>query len=140
MALKKRKSTPVSTQHAIEELFNKLTEAGCDPIAELAKYSMDTSVPLETRVNILKDLAQYTAPKRRAVDVTTKSEEGIKVNIIKYNKNIDKMAERMFNPNVLKHERYQSALEAEAMNNPMAPEPQITITEDPELVEKAVNE
>lgn len=113
MALKKRKTTPVSTQQAIAELFNKLEEANCDPIAELAAYAMSTTTPIEMRVSILKDLAQYTAPKRRSVDVVQQSNEGVKVTIVKYAKNIDKLAERMMRPEELQKARAMSALEAE---------------------------
>ena len=58
MTIKKRSAVSVSTKDAIAELFNKLDLAGCDPIAELAKFAMDPVTPLETRINILKDLAQ----------------------------------------------------------------------------------
>lgn len=105
MALKKSKArVSVSTQEAIAELFNKLADAGCDPIAELAALAMDSNTPLSDRISIMKDLAQYTAPKRRAVDISTNSEEGVTVNIIKYTKDTTGQLRSMMEPNVLKKE------------------------------------
>jgi hypothetical protein len=105
MALKKGKAkVSVSTQEAIAELFNKLDEAGCDPIAELATLAMDPNTPLSDRISIMKDLAQYTAPKRRAVDISTSSEEGITVKIVKYTKDPVGQVRKMMDPEVLKQE------------------------------------
>ena len=105
MALKKGKAkVSVSTQEAIAELFNKLNDAGCDPIAELAALAMDPNTPLSDRISIMKDLAQYTAPKRRAVDISTSSEEGITVKIVKYTKDPVGQVRKMMDPEVLKQE------------------------------------
>jgi hypothetical protein len=105
MSLKKLNSTPVSTKDAIAELFMKLESEGCDPVTELARMAMDPLTPLEQRVSILKDLAGYTAPKRRAVDVVNHNEDGITVKIIKYSKADKLMAERLMNPVALAEER-----------------------------------
>lgn len=105
MALKKGKTkVSVSTQEAIAELFNKLDAAGCDPIAELATLAMDHNTPLSDRISIMKDLAQYTAPKRRAVDISTSSEEGVTVKIVKYTKDPIGQVRKMMDPEVLKQE------------------------------------
>lgn len=105
MALKKQKAKiSVGTQEAIAELFNKLNDAGCDPIAELAALAMDPNTPLSDRISIMKDLAQYTAPKRRAVDISTSSEEGITVKIVKYTKDPVGQVRKMMDPEVLKQE------------------------------------
>jgi hypothetical protein len=103
MAIKKRKTTPVSTQDAIAELFNKLHDAGCDPIKELADMAMDPATPRNERIAILKDLAQYTSPKRRAVDVTTSQDSGVVVKIVKYSKDVNQ-ARNMMKPSELKKE------------------------------------
>ena len=102
MALKKKKSISVSTQDAIAELFNKLRDADCDPIAELATLAMDPVTPLSDRISILKDLAQYTAPKRRAVDVTTTNDAGVTVKIVKYSKDVVGQTAKMMKPDVVK--------------------------------------
>jgi hypothetical protein len=105
MALKKQKAKiSVGTQEAIAELFNKLNDAGCDPIAELAALAMDPNTPLSDRISIMKDLAQYTAPKRRAVDISTSSDEGITVKIVKYSKDPVGQVRKMMDPEVLKQE------------------------------------
>ena len=98
MAIKKQKKVSVSTRDAVAELFNKLEEQGCDPIKELATLAMDPVTPLSDRISILKDLAQYTAPKRRAVDITTPgNEDGITVKIVKYTKDAKGQALKMMN-------------------------------------------
>jgi len=86
MSLKKKKTTSVATQDAIAELFTKLETEKCDPITELARLAMEDTTPLSDRINILKDLAGYTAPKRRAIDVTFQEDTSLVVKIIKYTK------------------------------------------------------
>ena len=52
------------TLHVIERLH----ELGCDPIEGMAKIALDPQNPVEVRARMFTDLAQYVAPKRRAVD------------------------------------------------------------------------
>jgi hypothetical protein len=100
MAIRKKNKVSVSTQDAVAELFEKLHTAGCDPIKELAQFAMDVTTPLDTRISILKDLAQYTAPKRRAVDINPGSDDGITVKIIKYTKDTVGQTSKMMKPEV----------------------------------------
>lgn len=82
MALDKlRNRVSVSTQEAVAEVFNKLDEQNCDPISELAKIAMGPLTPLSDKISILKELAQYIAPKRKSVDVTTPSDNNFVVTI-----------------------------------------------------------
>lgn len=97
MALKRLKTgASVSTKEAIAEVFNKLEAEGCDPITEMARLAMDDDTPLEKRIIILKELAAYVAPKRRAVEFTgDDDQEGVKVTIVKYTKDITGEVGRM---------------------------------------------
>jgi len=52
---------------ALEE---KLEALGCDPFEDLVTIAQDATTPLELKVNILKDLLQYVAPKRKAIEVS----------------------------------------------------------------------
>lgn len=113
MALKKKKSISVSTQDAIAELFGKLHDVGCDPIRQLAELAVDPTIPLSDRISILKDLAQYTAPKRRAVDVTASNDAGVVVKIIKYSKDTVGQVQKMMKPEMVKRELEKNAEELE---------------------------
>ncbi|MGH8502633.1 MAG: hypothetical protein ACREVE_09200 [Gammaproteobacteria bacterium] len=46
-----------------------LEALGCDPIAGMAHIAMDKTVDLSIRAQMFKELAQYVAPKRRALDM-----------------------------------------------------------------------
>lgn len=50
------------------DVIERLDELGCDPIEGLAKIALDPQNPIELRARMFSDLAQYVAPKRRAVD------------------------------------------------------------------------
>lgn len=47
----------------------RLEALGCDPIEGMAKLAMDEKVDLGIRAQMFKELAQYVAPKRKAVEV-----------------------------------------------------------------------
>jgi len=65
-------------QHLIIPLPNKkmvavaerLETLGCDPIEGMTRIAMDKHVELGLRAQMYKELAQYVAPKRKAVEVT----------------------------------------------------------------------
>jgi hypothetical protein len=105
----KKTKTGVSAKAASAEVFAKLEAAGCDPIAVLAELATDPNVPLDLRVNILKDLAGYTAPKRRAIDVNTTTEDGLVVKIVKYSSGT-KQLEKICDPEVLQEEREKNRI------------------------------
>ena len=66
------KGSRTKQQLQVEE---RLRELGCDPIEGMARIAMDETMPIEVRVRMYAELAQYIAPKRRAIehtaDVTT---------------------------------------------------------------------
>jgi hypothetical protein len=47
----------------------------CDPIEAMARLAMDESEPSALRFAALKELAQYVAPKRKAIEVTNGQSE-----------------------------------------------------------------
>ena len=62
----------------------KLEELGCDPIEALANISMDTSNTPELRFQANKELAQYVAPKRKAIEMDANLDGGLKVNLVQF--------------------------------------------------------
>jgi len=64
----------------------KLDQLGCDPIEALANISMDTSNTPELRFQANKELAQYVAPKRRAVEMDALVDGGLNVNVVQFAK------------------------------------------------------
>lgn len=91
----KKNSTSVSAREAIAGVLNTFDEQELDPIKELCILAKDSNTPRNEKISILKELASYKAPKRKAVDVNLESSEGITVKIIKIN-NIDNAVESMF--------------------------------------------
>ena len=45
-----------------------LAEMDCDPIVGMAMIALDAHNPIELRARMYAELAQYVAPKRRAVE------------------------------------------------------------------------
>ncbi len=52
------------------EIAEKLETLGCDPLEGMARLAMDEANPPELRGRMFAELAQYVAPKRRAVEVS----------------------------------------------------------------------
>ena len=52
------------------DVEERLRELGCDPIEGMARIAMDEAVPIEVRARMFAELAQYIAPKRRAIEHT----------------------------------------------------------------------
>ena len=68
----------------------KLDQLGCDPIEALANISMDNSNTPELRFQANKELAQYVAPKRKAVELDAAVDGGINVNLVSFAKEEEK--------------------------------------------------
>ena len=62
----RQRGTPNKKTH---ELVVKLEQLGCDPIAGLAQFAMDSETSRELRVRCYAELAQYVHPKRKAMDL-----------------------------------------------------------------------
>jgi hypothetical protein len=50
------------------EVAQRLEELGCDPIEGMARLAMDDTLDPTLRGRMFSELAQYVAPKRRAVE------------------------------------------------------------------------
>ncbi len=53
------------------EVVAQLSALGCDPIEGMARIAMDCSNSPELRARMYAELAQYVAPKRKALDVSS---------------------------------------------------------------------
>lgn len=51
------------------EVQKMLEEMGCNPIEGMARIAMNEKNELSIRANMFKELAQYIAPKRKAIEV-----------------------------------------------------------------------
>jgi hypothetical protein len=49
-------------------VIDRLEALGCDPIGGMARIAMDETVELSIRAQMYKELAQYVAPKRKALE------------------------------------------------------------------------
>lgn len=61
----RQKGTP---NKATQEVMGRLAELGCDPIEGMARLAMDAANPPELRGRMFAELAQYVAPKRKAIE------------------------------------------------------------------------
>jgi len=57
-----------------QEVRDQLEALGCDPIAGMACLALDVTNPPELRARMYSELAQYVAPKRKSVDVSSTSQ------------------------------------------------------------------
>jgi len=58
--------TPAEQRKALLALFS---ERGINPIEELLGYTKNDKVPLKEKISLWKELASYTQPKLKSVDV-----------------------------------------------------------------------
>jgi hypothetical protein len=63
----RKTGTPNKRTLAVAE---RLEALGCDPIEGMARIAMDESQPMQLRATMYRELAQYLAPKRKAMEVT----------------------------------------------------------------------
>src|SRR5829696_6196646 len=64
-----------------QTVADTLAELGCNPIEGMAKIAMDEQAELGLRAQMYKELAQYVAPKRKAVEVTGEDGGPVKTEI-----------------------------------------------------------
>jgi hypothetical protein len=50
------------------DVIERLAALRCDPITGMARIALNTKNPLELRAKMFAELAQYVAPKRKAVE------------------------------------------------------------------------
>ncbi len=86
----RRKGTPNRKTVEVQE---KLTALDCDPIEAMARIAMDQENPIELRAQMFRELAQYVAPKRKAIEHTGAGGGPMQVNIIRFSDGDDNAAE-----------------------------------------------
>ena len=52
------------------DVAERLRQLDCDPIASMAQLARDDTVPIALRARMFAELATYTAPRRKAVELT----------------------------------------------------------------------
>jgi hypothetical protein len=50
------------------DVIDRLAALKCDPIAGMARIAMDKKTPFDIRARMFSELAQYVAPKRKALE------------------------------------------------------------------------
>lgn len=63
------------------DVIERLRLLGCDPIEGMAQIAMDEANAPELRGRMYAELAQYVAPKRRALDVGAQSQQAVSIRI-----------------------------------------------------------
>lgn len=63
------------------EVQQKLDALGCDPIEGMAQLAMDDTNPPELRARMFAELAQYVAPKRKAIEASFSEKPAVTFNI-----------------------------------------------------------
>lgn len=66
---------------ATQLIVDKLEALGCDPINGMAQIALDKSNAPELRARMFAELAQYIAPKRKAVEIDTGDAHHVVFNI-----------------------------------------------------------
>lgn len=59
------------------EVQQRLAELGCDPIEGMARLAMDEGNPPDLRGRMYAELAQYVAPKRKALDLNSGQQQQV---------------------------------------------------------------
>jgi len=75
--------TPAEQRKALLAMF---ADRGINPIEELMKFTEDSEVSLKERIAIWKELASYTQPKLKSVDVQQTISGEMKIMTIDYSK------------------------------------------------------
>ncbi len=72
------KGTPNRKTQAV---IDRLDALGCDPIEGMAKIAMDEKVEMSIWAQMYKELAQYVASKRKAIEVSGEETAPIPITI-----------------------------------------------------------
>lgn len=75
--------TPAQQRKALLAMF---ADKGINPIEELMSYTNNTEVPLKEKISIWKELASYTQPKLKSVDVQQNITGEMKILSVDYSK------------------------------------------------------
>jgi len=75
--------TPAQQRKALLAMF---ADKGINPIEELMNYTTNSEVPLKEKISIWKELASYTQPKLKSVDVQQNITGEMKIMTVDYSK------------------------------------------------------
>lgn len=70
-----------TTNRRTADIVERLALLGCDPIEGMARLAMDSANAPELRGRMYSELAQYVAPKRRALDVSASDAPSVNIRI-----------------------------------------------------------
>tara|TARA_Y100001937_G_scaffold111919_1_gene159014 strand:- start:543 stop:845 length:303 start_codon:yes stop_codon:yes gene_type:complete len=73
-----------ATNKRSQAIADKLEELNCDPIEGMAMIMNDTSLDHSLRLAAMKELAQYVAPKRKAVDIDATVDGSVNIQVVKF--------------------------------------------------------
>jgi hypothetical protein len=59
-----------STVPARPDVAEQLRQLDCDPIAGMAKFAQDDTVPMALRARMFAELAKYVVPRLKAMELT----------------------------------------------------------------------
>ncbi len=79
----RQKGTP---NKATLDVVEKLAKLGCDPLAGMAKLALDESNTPELRGKMMAELAQYVAPKRKAIEHSGDVDHSLTIEVVKFAK------------------------------------------------------
>lgn len=66
------------------EIQERLDELGVDPIEGMAVIAMDPTTSPELKLSCYKELAQYVAPKRKAVDMNATMDGSFSIEVVRF--------------------------------------------------------
>ena len=61
----RKAGTPNRRSQEVQELLESMD---CDPITGMARIAMDETIDMQIRARMFTELAQYVAPKRKAIE------------------------------------------------------------------------
>jgi|TARA_R110001592_G_scaffold13613_1_gene62257 hypothetical protein len=68
-----------------QEIQDRLDDLGVDPIEGMAMIAADPNSTPELKLQCYKELAQYVAPKRKAVDMNTVHSGEMTIEVVNFN-------------------------------------------------------
>lgn len=86
MALRKKPNMSVkdSTEALRKGIRDLCKRQGYDPIEEMIALAQDEDTPIDLKVRIHKEIAEYTVPKLRSIDINANVTTGLTVNVVKF--------------------------------------------------------
>jgi hypothetical protein len=67
-----------------QEIEDKLAALNCDPIEGMAMLAVDPTASQELKFQAFKELAQYVAPKRKAVEMEIEGSGSFNINVVRF--------------------------------------------------------